>query len=178
MPFNTEDVILLRRANVAKRYLEGWTQARIAVEEGVSRSQISLDLQVLREEWIADAKSAIAEAKAKELAKIDYAEAELWEEWHKSKKPYKKKSTRMRGTVTKDETDPSKNKQVPGELETSEWTEERGADSRYMAQIRDFMRLRIELLGLAEPQKIQIEEKNLPAWLKAVNPLKPAPSLN
>jgi len=79
----TAQVARDRRA-IAERYLKGMLQVDIAEEVGVSQSTVSRDLLALHKGWLEDASRTFAEAKAKELAKIDELEREYWRAWRAS----------------------------------------------------------------------------------------------
>ncbi|WP_338871683.1 hypothetical protein WBJ53_26035 [Spirosoma sp. SC4-14] len=155
MPQHSEDEIASRRATVSNLYRKGWTQMEIADEVGVSQGQISQDLEAIRIEWRNSMLMDFNEKKAEELAKIDYREQILWQAWERSMQPLKKKSTKMKGEVDTGQRyqDKKKNQQVKN-LETTETTEERLGDPRYMQGIERCAQQRIELLGLAAPIKV------------------------
>lgn len=153
MPQNSADVVARRRVNVARLYLQGWTQAAIAVEEGVDQSQISLDLTEIRKDWKASTLFDFNEAKTKELARIDLLESTYWTAWEASKTPLKKKQTKLRGEVLQaDMKNPQK--QQAKALETTEATEERLGDPRYLDGVLKCIQKRVEILGLDAPFKI------------------------
>jgi hypothetical protein len=65
-------------------YLRGIPQAECADRIGVSRSQVSYDLAILRARWQKSAAADFAAKVAKELARIDHLEAVAWEAWERS----------------------------------------------------------------------------------------------
>ena len=75
---------LARRDDVARRYLQGQTQAEIGAAFGLSQQQISLDLKAIRAAWLASAIRDFDAAKAEELARIDAVERAAWDGWHRS----------------------------------------------------------------------------------------------
>jgi hypothetical protein len=75
-----------RRRKVAKMYLEGETQERIATQLGCSIGTVGADLKVIRQTWINNSVRDFDERKSEELAKLDRLEKEAWEALHKSKK--------------------------------------------------------------------------------------------
>lgn len=79
-PFQREKDLV----EIARCYLHGMSQMEIGEMLGVSQSQISRDLKVLRERWQKSALLDINEAKAQELARIDNLEREYWEAWRVS----------------------------------------------------------------------------------------------
>jgi transcriptional regulator with XRE-family HTH domain len=78
--------VLSRRAEVARRYLQGEMQEQIAQSFGVTQGQISQDLKAIRAAWLASAVRDFDALKAQELAKIDAVEREYWLAWERSKK--------------------------------------------------------------------------------------------
>ncbi|GAB3783344.1 hypothetical protein GCM10028818_41170 [Spirosoma horti] len=151
MPFNTEDAIAQRRANVARLYLQGLRQSDIAIREKVTQGQVSQDLVAIRAEWQESTIFDFNEAKIQELVKIDHLESTLWDAWHDSKQPLKKKSTKMRGEVN-ETTD--KKAQKAKNLETTDYTEERLGDPRYLIGVDRCIERRCRILGLEAPLKI------------------------
>lgn len=73
------------KAEVARLYLEGWTQAEIAQYLEIDQSTVSRDLKKLREEWAKSAQVDIAEERGQTLAAIAQVKREYWQAWRKSK---------------------------------------------------------------------------------------------
>ena len=73
------------RRRISDLYLQGWLQADIAAEVGVSQQTISLDLKALQRDWLASALIDFDEAKSHELAKVDRLEREYWQAWGRSR---------------------------------------------------------------------------------------------
>ncbi|GAB3546387.1 hypothetical protein [Spirosoma fluminis] len=167
MPFSSEDEILLRRSTVASLYLKGWFQAKIALETGVSQQQISQDLQAIRSDWKESSLVDFNEAKAKELAKIDHLESIYWKAWEDSTRPVKKSRKKYSGKV--DKTKPQDRQQV-SDFDTTDITEERQGNPRFLDGVMRCIEKRVAILGLDAPQKIQVDEKKLPAWIHAARP--------
>lgn len=65
-------------------YLQGKTQAEIAVELKVDRTTLWRDLQAVREEWLKDRVSGYDKLKQIELQRIDRVEAAAWEGYDRS----------------------------------------------------------------------------------------------
>ena len=154
MPQHTDEIIAERRATVSQLYRQGWTQIDIAKEVGVTQGQVSQDLDAIREEWQSSMLMDFNTKKAEELAKIDLREQTLWEEWERSRKPLKKKSTKVKGEVDEKATGPDKKKQKAKNLETTEITEDRIGDPRFMDAIGRCCEQRIRILGLEAPIKV------------------------
>ncbi len=75
----------IRRPQVAKMYLEGKTQREIGAFFGVSQPTITNDLKIIHSTWVQDAQIPYAKAMAKQIARIDWIEAEAVEAWIASK---------------------------------------------------------------------------------------------
>ena len=72
-------------AEISRLYLSGSTQQAIAAHLGLSQPTISLDLKELRKRWRASAIRDFDESITEELAKLNLLEAELWQQWERSK---------------------------------------------------------------------------------------------
>jgi len=97
MPFNKKQLIAERRERVAKLYLTGLAQFRIAEIVGVTQAQVSYDLKKLAEKWQESALIDINEVKKIELARINNLEREYWESWNKSKQDHKQTVRKAKG---------------------------------------------------------------------------------
>jgi transcriptional regulator with XRE-family HTH domain len=94
-PKRTSFEIARDRAETAKLYLQGKTQAEIAEEMGVSQQQISYDLQRIQEAWQKRTDLDLTAEKAKALARIDIIEREAWDAWKVSRGETEKTQTRL-----------------------------------------------------------------------------------
>jgi hypothetical protein len=81
----TPDQIRRDRAEIARLYLQRWTQADIGRKLGLSRQQVGYDLEAVRQEWLDSALTDFNARKAEELARIDRLELEYWAAWERSK---------------------------------------------------------------------------------------------
>ena len=72
------------RRKIAELYLEGYLQADIADDVGLSQSTVSSDIKALQKEWLASALIDFNEAKAREIAKVDKLEREYYNAWRRS----------------------------------------------------------------------------------------------
>lgn len=136
-----ELILAQRRAEAARLYLQGCSQAQIAERMGVHRSQITRDLAALRAEWRAKAADHTEEWVAEELARLAAVEAEAWAAWRRSQED--------RQTVTV-ETDAS------GAEKTAKRTEELVGDAAMLGKILDCIKQRRELLGLDQPRRSEL----------------------
>ena len=120
------DQIRQDRAEVARLYLEGWTQAGIGAQLGLSRQQIGYDLGAVRQEWLRSSLVDFNAKKAEELAKVDQLEREYWSAWEASKKG------RQANTA------------------------EQAGDPRYLAGVERCIEQRCKLLGLHAPTEARL----------------------
>ena len=86
-PKRSPDQVEADRAAIARRYLQGMTQAEIGAELAMTQQMVSYDLQVVRQRWRDSGLRDLDEAKTIELAKIDALEREYWDAWRASKRP-------------------------------------------------------------------------------------------
>lgn len=126
--------ILERRKNVAARYVRGQTQWEIARAFEVDQKTISNDLAAIRKAWLAEAVRSIDEIKARELAKIDAAEAEAWKAWTKSQENAEVLRAKIRGT----------------NQETEKISKGQAGDPRFLEIILKCVQRRCEILGVCE----------------------------
>lgn len=143
------------RQDIADKYLQGWTQSRIAeylnndANRGyqLSRQMISYDLQRIQEDWRESALIDIDEAKTQELAKIDRLEREYWDAWEKSKEDAVSKTIEryMSGTDKK-----TANKRVKEQERTSE----QFGDSAFLRGIQWCIEQRCKILGIDKPPAV------------------------
>lgn len=140
-PKRTPDQVLRDRAETARLYLQGVPQHEIAAKQGVTREQITYDLNVIRAEWVKNAQEGMTELVARELAKLDRIEAEAWAAWERSCKSRERKRTKK---TTGGESD---------RLEAQVETEERDGDPRWLEIVAKCVDQRCKLRGLNAPQK-------------------------
>lgn len=128
--------ILERRKNVAARYVRGATQWEIARAFEVDQKTISNDLAAIRKEWLASAVRDMNEIKARELAKIDAAEAEAWKAWTKSQENAEILRARIRD----------------GASETEKVSKGQAGDPRFLDIVLKCIKQRCEILGVLAPK--------------------------
>jgi len=73
-----------RRTAVARLYLQQRTQAEISQTVGVSQGTVSRDLRAIQAEWQRQRLDDFAQAKFRELARVDQLEREYWQAWERS----------------------------------------------------------------------------------------------
>ena len=143
MPQNKRSVISDRRKKVAELYLQGKWQSEIAGIVGVTQSQVSQDLTVLRRLWLQSSLINIDKIKSRELAKIDRLESEAWDAWESSvgKKIRTTESSGDKGNETKTETKID------------------AGDPRFLQSIQWCIAKRCEIFGLNAPFKLDTTSK-------------------
>lgn len=129
---------------IARRYLQGETQASIAEHIGVTQQQISADLKTIQKRWLKSVTMMIDAAKAKELAKIDLLEQTYWNAWFASITPKEIKSSEV-FTVNGDGNATKK---------ASLKTEQRDGNPAFLAGVDRCIERRCKLLGLDAPVKL------------------------
>ncbi len=145
--------VLSRRAEVARRYLQGEMQEQIAQSFGVTQGQISQDLKAIRAAWLASAVRDFDALKAQELAKIDAVEREYWLAWERSKKD-KEISTQEGGEVDPQTRKPRIKKVVLRK-------EGQAGNPAFLAGVLTCIERRCAILGLDAPKRFVIDWDNL-----------------
>src|SRR5262245_26245420 len=136
------DQIRKDRAEVARLYLQGCTQAEIGAKLSLSRQQIGYDLEAVRQEWLRSSLMDFNAKKAEELARIDDLEREYREAWEKSKSGHETTTTEQTTSPQGDRTRAAIRK------------EEQHGDPCYLAGVQWCIEQRCKLLGLHAPHKI------------------------
>jgi hypothetical protein len=136
------DQIRNDRAEIARMYLQGSTQAQIGAKLGLSRQQIGYDLDAVRQEWLQSSLIDFNQKKAEELARIDAVEREYWAAWQQSK------HERQTSSIEQVK-DPRGDKLKAGIRNVAQT-----GDPRYLEGVRWCIAKRCEVLGLNAPQKI------------------------
>jgi transcriptional regulator with XRE-family HTH domain len=145
--------VLSRRAEVARRYLQGEMQEQIAQSFGVTQGQISQDLKAIRAAWLASAVRDFDALKAQELAKIDAVEREYWLAWERSKKD-KEISVQEGGEV-----DPQTRK--PRIKKVVMRRESQAGNPAFLAGVLTCIERRCSILGLDAPKRFVIRWDDL-----------------
>ena len=138
------DQIRKDRAEVARLYLEGWTQADIGAQRGLSRQQIGYDLEAVRQEWLQSSLVDFNAKKAEELARIDKLEREYWSAWEASKQE--------RQTSTTEQTTGAEGERLKAAIRKTDQT----GDPRYLAGVERCIEQRCKLLGLNAPTETRL----------------------
>jgi len=135
-----------RRKEVAKLYLEAWTQQAIADHFGVNQSTISRDLEAIRQQWVDSAIKDFNQAKATELARIDKLEREYWSGWERSQDEVKKTSQKAK----------TQGDNKPNYVEKAQSVEDRVGDPRYLSGVQWCIEQRCKILGIYAPERQDI----------------------
>ena len=127
---------------IAELRLKGLSQQAIAERLGISQPTVCRDLKVIHQEWQDSAKEDIGCIVARELAKLDMMETELWNEWQRSKLESQKKVVEERPTA----------KGGTGKILRIETAGQTG-DARYINALLGIQDRRAKLLGIDAPTK-------------------------
>jgi hypothetical protein len=146
------DQIRSDRAEVARLYLQRWTQAEIGAKLGLSRQQIGHELRTIRGEWQESALMDFDARRAEELARIDQLEWHYWTAWEASKQ---EKETTSSEQVTK-----PNGEQVKAAIRKTGQT----GDPRYLLGVERCIDRRCKLLGLDAAPKTPAEEVTWKAY--------------
>lgn len=147
-PKRTQAQIEANRAEIARLYLHGWTQAAIAAELGMTQQMVSYDLQRLYEVWRESAAHDIDAAKARELARIDELERTYWAEWEASRQERTSSTTKriQRGPDSKGTEQKPPAKDIRDEATLRK--EQRLGDPRYLAGVQWCIERRCAIAGI------------------------------
>lgn len=149
---------------ISEMYLRGKTQAEIGDVIGMSQQQISYDLKILRNRWLAQSVANIDEIKARELAKVDHLERTYWESWKRSLEDFTVKTTKARKTRQVDS----------GEKIVK--VEGRNGDPRYLQGVQWCVNKRCEILGLNAPSGLELTSAGKPIVITSIGAVVPETS--
>jgi len=128
-------------------YLRGISQSRIAVEIGVTQSQISHDISTIQKRWRESSVMNLDEAKQRELSRIDELEREYWQAWQDSKLERSKARQETGGKKDKDG--------KPVVTKASLEKQQRDGNPVFLSGVMACIDRRCKLLGLDAPEKRQ-----------------------
>lgn len=77
--------VLRDQRRISELYLKGKPMHEIAEIVGLSRPTVVADLKVIQVQWMTESTTALQEAKARELARLNLLETEYWSGWERSK---------------------------------------------------------------------------------------------
>lgn len=149
---------------ISEGYLEGKTQAQIAAElsdqrpYSLSRSTISLDLKLIHERWIETQLANFDLVKARELSRIDKLEREYWEAWERSTQKRVDLKTEVRdGRQFKISEDDEEGKPHYKNVKRIREEYDQIGNADYLKGIERCIQLRIDILGLKTPTRINVD---------------------
>jgi predicted transcriptional regulator len=140
-----------RRMLVAEMYKAGKTQTEIAESLGVNQSNISRDIRHLVKGWWQSGLYDIHLARKIELDKLNALEEEYWKGWVRSCKDAEILIVKESSKVG---------------VESTTKTIVRIGDPRFLEGIQRCVEQRIKLLGLNEPENINLVNFDLDEWKK------------
>lgn len=155
-------VKLARLEIVSGLYKRGYSYRKIREEvmkrldlKTYSLDTVKKDVQTLLDEWRECRLEDTDELVNLELARIDDACRELWEQWEKSKTDYNKTQRKQKGSPSRD----TQTGQTSIRTYQTERTETEViclGDASYIAEIRKQLEERRKLLGLYAPEKTEV----------------------
>lgn len=145
------------RRRIGALYLQGWLQAEIVQETGLSQSTISRDLISLHAIWLKDSVADVGKRRAGELAKIDALEIVNWEAWLNSKKDQETIVRKSKGTVTRQKGNDGKFASVEP-AEVTRTTKGQAGNPRFLEGVQWCIDRRIKILGLDAPARLDIAQ--------------------
>lgn len=155
-------VKLARLEIVSGLYKRGYSYRKIREEvmkrldlKTYSLDTVKKDVQTLLDEWRECRLEDTDELVNLELARIDDAVRELWEQWEKSKTDYNKTQRKQKGSPSRD----TQTGQTSIRTYQTERTETEViclGDASYIAEIRKQLEERRKLLGLYAPEKTEV----------------------
>jgi hypothetical protein len=140
----TPDEIRRDRAEIARLYLQRWTQAEIGARLGLSRQQVGYDLAAVRQAWLQSALLDFDARQAQELAAIDRLEREAWDAWARSKQ--------AREVTTTEQTTGGDGERTRVAIRK----EQQHGDPRFLAHVQGCVEQRSKILGLYAPAETRL----------------------
>ena len=140
------------RRRISDLYLQGWLQADIATEIGVSAPTVSRDLKALQGNWLQSALLDFNEAKAQQLAKIDRLEREYWEAWARSCEDAE--------TVRQEGGPKSKDGKLLPPDKVVRTSKGQAGDPRFLQGVQWCIDRRCKILGVDAPQALELTGKD------------------
>jgi hypothetical protein len=157
----TEEECERDRVLIARMYVRGKSQHEMALainefypDRPISSKSIHMDLQAIRQAWLSSTLVDFNAAKAKELARLDELEKEAWEAWDRSKD----KHIRIEYDVS-DYQVPFSTEKIADVHSTKKHKviEATVGDSKYLEMIERTIKMRCDIIGLFQAQKLQID---------------------
>lgn len=151
---STDHTRTKNKHEAARRYLRGELQASIARELGTTQATISRWLSEIRKEWQKEAKSAIGEKIARELAKIDELEATFWKAWCASCGKRDNPLDEVAGIIEDTREEESDNETLGKTEKTVKTTKHVTGNPAYLEGVLKCIDRRLKLLGADAPLKV------------------------
>ena len=143
------------RAEIVRLLGEDRRQSEIAQELGISPQLVSKELKAIQDDWRFSTTGDFIDQKAREVARLNHMEGQLWEAWHKSTKGKKRNQQWAQpGEAAHAESDAESTV-----VRMSVTTENQPGNPRFMAAILKIVDQRCKLLDLYKPVK---------PWMKPV----------
>jgi len=140
------------RRKISNKYLQGWIQADIAVELGISQSTVSNDIKAIQKSWLASGLRDFDTAKSRELAKVDRLEREYWEAWYRSREDSEVATSRQSGKIVKYQDGEGKfATEQPAIIIKSR--KKQVGDPRFLAGIQWCIERRCKMMGFDAPSR-------------------------
>lgn len=131
---------------LASLYLQGYQQAEIGKELGISQAQVSKDLAIVYSRWRESSIIDFDAAKQRELERIDEVERAYWQAWRDSRRD-SKKTKKLAIRAGAGET-------IRGE----EANETRSGNPEYLKGVQWCIEQRCKILGINAPTKTEVTE--------------------
>lgn len=129
--------------------------ARDDIGYEVSQQMVSYDLCDLRSEWLQSAMMDFNDAKARELARIDYLELVNWEAWERSREDAETQVRKTKGLAQIiDDGKSHVIRQQPVESATT--IKGQAGDPRFLAGIQWCIERRCKILGVDAPTDLKV----------------------
>lgn len=144
------------RKTIAKMRLLGNTMVQIANHLGRSTHTIQNDVKEIEAEWRESAMVSMDTLKSRELHKLDLWEAEVMEQWERSKNDRQKtvEEVRMLPARVSDD-NPEKTLPAMQAVNSRTETEAQCADAKYMQLLLNIQERRSKITGLDAPTKVE-----------------------
>jgi hypothetical protein len=136
----TEEQVLDHRIREAEWYKQGQPMAYMAQELGVDLSVIKNDLHAIREDWRERAINTFEDKVWEEVAKIDYVEAQAWQQFFASIGEVETTATSIKTGLMASET-------------VTVHTKKQSGPVAYLNVVLSCIDRRCKLLGLDAPEK-------------------------
>lgn len=139
-------------------YLRGESISNISLALALPPEEVRVDLRAIRKQWLQSALLDFAEAKARELAKLDEMERAAWAAFEQSKFKKRQAQTAIPGTPTRDNPTPP-----PIPQRATLYTEDDAGDPRYLQLVLSCIDRRCKMLGLDAPVRVTASQESADA---------------